>query len=125
MRRVAGGVGVALAVSFPAVVLGAILVALDNGDDRLPPVLRALLVTIVLLGPVVGGAVLAHDRSPVVRPAVGAIALLLIVAFGLARQAVADDDGDPALAVAAVVVGGGLGWFGGVVGRAWPGRTRP
>ncbi len=125
MPGVLKGLGAALAVSFPAVVVGVVLVALDGGDADLEPVLRALLLAVVLVGPIVGGAVAAGgDRSWVASALVGLIALLVITAFGLAREVAGDTDPNVGLIPAAAFVGATLGWVGGTLRTVWPGRTR-
>ena len=125
MRRVAAGVGVALAVSYPAVVLGAVMLALDDRDAGLLPIPRAILTLVVLAGPVVGGAYVAREDPAVLpRIAVGAITLLLVGAFGVLRQAVGDDEPNLAFLVVFPAFGALLGLSAGGLGRAWAGRTR-
>jgi hypothetical protein len=125
MPAVLKGLGAALAVSFPAVVVGIVLVALEGRDADLEPALRALLLIAVLVGPIVGGAVAAgDDRSRVASVLVGVITLLVITAFGLAREIAADTDPNVGLLPVSAFVGAALGWVGGTLRTVWPGRTR-
>jgi hypothetical protein len=125
MPGVLKGLGAALAVSFPAVVIGIVVLALEDRDADLEPVLRALLLIAVLVGPAVGGAVAAaDDPSRLASLVVGVVALVLITAFGLAREVAADSDPNVGLVLPAALVGAVLGWVGGTLRTAWPGRTR-
>jgi hypothetical protein len=125
MRQIATGVGVALAVSYPAVVLGAVLLALDDRDAGLMPIPRTVLTLVVLAGPVVGGAFVGRaGAGGVARVVVGAIALFLVGAFGVVRQAVGDDEPNLAFLTVMPVLGALLGLFGGALGAAGAGRRR-
>lgn len=121
--RLATGLGVALAVSFPPVVVGLLLVAVD--DDPLPPAVRAGLIVAVLAGPVAGGAAIAGDRAPLLRAAAGSLAVAIITGFGIARRTAADDDpATTSLLLSAVLIGALLGLVGGGLRSVATGRTR-
>ncbi len=123
MGRIATGVGVALAVSYPAVALGAIMLALDDRDVGLLPVPRTILVLVILAGPVVGGHHVAQkDPTGPPRALVGAITLFLVAAFGVVRQAVGDDDVNLAFLVVWPALGSLLGLLGGAIADSRAGR---
>ena len=122
MRAWVMGTCVALAVSFPAVVVAQILDALL--DDDVPAVVTVLLTAVILAGAVVGAFVAGRrDRSGLVGIAIGATCLFVIAGFGALRRGVADEDVAGWTVPALTVLGGLLGLIGALMGRP-TGRTR-
>ena len=121
MRAWVTGTCIALAVSFPAVVVARILDAVLD-DDR-PALITVLLVAVVLAGPVVGAAMVGRGgTSAVVGFAIGATCLFVIAGFGAILRGLEDEDVTAWTVPALAGIGGVLGSVGAVAARA--GRTR-
>jgi len=115
------GTGVALAVAFPAVVVGQIVDAVL--DDGRPGWVTVVVVAVVLAGPVVGAAVAGdRDASGLIGIAIGATSLFIVSAFGVVRESVADEDVALWTVPLLTVLGGLLGLIGSLAAQA--GRTR-
>ena len=124
------GVGAALAVAFPAALVGQVVDALVEGDDT--PAAVYLLVPVILGAMVLGGWVTgargrsAADARPRMEAAVtGLLAITVVLGLGAARQAAAGDDVAWATVPGTALVAVALAVAGSALGRRAPGRTRP
>ncbi len=120
------GLGAALAVSLPAMLVAQILDATLDGD--LPVGVTVPLSLVALGGAVVGGIVVggrAERRPRSAAALVGAVALGAIAVLGTVRRSAAGDDPVVLLVPVAIVVGSMLGMLGGALRTSRPGRTRP
>jgi hypothetical protein len=121
MRRWLRGTAVALGVSFPVVIVAQVLSAvLDDLDAGL----QVVLVVLVLVGAVVGGASVSTARLDLAPVAAGATALGVLGTFGLALQAVRDDEAEVVVLPGIVLLGAVLGLLGWALHLAWAARTR-
>ena len=126
-RAVALGVGTALAIGLPAALVAQILDSWrddDAGTGRLTYVLSA----VVLVGVALGGLVVGRQRAG--RPArlgaaAGVLAITVVLALGISRRAVADEDVAWETVPATALVAAALGAAGGALGARTAGRTRP
>ena len=117
------GLGVSLAIAFPATVVAQILDAL--GDDDLPVAVTVALSVIVLAGPVVGAFTAARRRRTrrgVGGVLLGAACLFVIAVFGAIRQEASGDEPTAFAIPVLVITGGLLGLIGDRAAAA--GRTR-
>jgi hypothetical protein len=121
MRRWLRGTAIALAVSFPVVVVAQILSAVI---DDLGGGVRAALVALVLAGAAIGAASVSATRLDLPPIAAGATDLGILGAFGLLLQTVRDDDADPLVLPGIVLIGAVLGLLGWALHLAWAARTR-
>jgi predicted permease len=126
VRSVALGIGTALAVALPAVLIVQVVDALSDSDDV--PALAYPFAVLVFAGMAVGGWVVAPraPRAPRWTGAlVGAGAIAVVLAVGIARQIVAGDDVAWGSLPVLTVLAAGFGATGAALAARRPGRTRP
>ena len=128
---VALGAGVALAIALPAALLAQVLDALRNDDDS-GGIATYVLAVMVLVGTSVGGGIAAR-ASGTARRAVAAllgaaaalVAIVLVLALGIARRLVAGEEVAWATAPATALVATLLGTIAGALRARPTARTRP
>ena len=90
MRAWVAGTCVAVAVAFPAVFVARILDAVL--EDDVPGMVTILLLTVVLAGPVAGGAAGGRwEGTGFIGAGIGATCLFLVAGFEAIRRGIADE----------------------------------
>lgn len=125
-----GAAGAALAVALPAALLAQVLDVVADGDGL--GTVAYLLTAVVFAGVAVGGWTAASGVGPrSVRGAIargvaaGVVAVLVVLAVGIARRLAAGHDVAWATVPGTVLLAAGIGGGAGALRVRWAGRTRP